>query len=72
MLEEVIWVSGAEQDYLTSSPSLAPSEAVDGLIELIRLFPNVGPKLVCRSAYGEHWLVKNASTDCIIALLAND
>lgn len=45
MLDEVIWISGAGQDYLDSNPVLAPPEAIDGLIELIRLFPEMGSKV---------------------------
>jgi len=45
MLEEVIWISGAELDYLESNPVLAPSDAIDGLIELLRLFPEMGARV---------------------------
>lgn len=45
MLEEVIWVSAASTDYLDANPIVAPTEAIDGLIELIRLFPEIGGKV---------------------------
>lgn len=45
MLDEVIWISGADQDYLESNPVLAPPDAIDGLIELIRLFPEMGARV---------------------------
>lgn len=45
MLEEVIWVSGAAQEYLEANPKLVSSEAIDALIELVRLFPDIGSKV---------------------------
>lgn len=45
MLDEVIWISGADQDYLECNPVLASTEAIDALIELIRLFPEMGAKV---------------------------
>lgn len=48
MISDVIWTAGAAQDYLTSDSSLAPPPAIDALIELLRLFPDMGP-LVPRS-----------------------
>ena len=45
MLEEVIWVSGAAQEYLAANPNLISSEAIDALVELVRLFPEIGSKV---------------------------
>lgn len=39
MLENVIWISGASEDFLEADSRMAPTKAIDALIELIRLFP---------------------------------
>ncbi len=42
MTLEVIWTSGASQDYLNADARLAPTSAIDGLVQLLRLFPEMG------------------------------
>jgi plasmid stabilization system protein ParE len=45
MLEDVIWISGASEDFLEADSRLAPTKAIDGLIELMRLFPDIGTRV---------------------------
>lgn len=45
MLEEVVWTSSAAGDYLASNSNQAPTQAIDGLLELIRLFPEMGTRV---------------------------
>jgi plasmid stabilization system protein ParE len=42
MTPEVIWTSGASEDYLKADPMIAPSSAVEGIVQLLRLFPEMG------------------------------
>ena len=42
MLKNVIWTSGAAEDFLRADSRLAPTEAIDALVELVRLFPEIG------------------------------
>jgi len=42
MTPEVIWTSGASEDYLKADPKIAPSIAIDGIVQLLRLFPEMG------------------------------
>lgn len=39
---DVIWTSGASEDYLKADARLAPTRAIDGLVQLLRLFPDMG------------------------------
>jgi hypothetical protein len=42
MTPGVIWTSGASEDYLKADPKIAPSIAIDGIVQLLRLFPEMG------------------------------
>lgn len=42
MLENVIWTSGASEDFLKADARVAPTQAIDALVELIRIFPDIG------------------------------
>jgi len=42
VIENVIWTGGASQDYLAADSHLASSQAIDAIIELLRLLPDMG------------------------------
>jgi hypothetical protein len=41
MITEVIWTSAASQDYLEAT-ALPPTKSMDAVIELLKLFPDMG------------------------------
>ena len=45
VIEEAIWTSGAADDYLRADSILASSDAIDAVISLVRLFPEMGSRV---------------------------
>ncbi len=42
MISDIVWTSGASEDYLKADPALASPEMIGATLELLRLFPEMG------------------------------